>query len=96
MLCLNVCVSNSDPIIVANHYLKCIETHKFCPRILRMDKGNENIYCEDLQVFFTGKKEFHTFKIHQKPTIEAFWSRLKKFKLTWWIEYFKSMEKEML
>lgn len=57
VLQLNVCVSNSDPIIVANHYLKRIEHQNFCPRILCMDRENENIYCEDLQVFFTGKKE---------------------------------------
>ena len=37
MLCLKVCVGDSNSIIVANNCLKCIETRKSCPRILRID-----------------------------------------------------------
>ena len=55
-----------------------------------MDRGNENIYCEGLQVFFTGNPESFIYgaSIHNQR-IESFWARLKRFKTSWWIEYFK-------
>ena len=68
-----------------------------CPRTLRMDRGNENSYCEDLQVFFTENPESFTnaASIHNKR-IESFWARLKRFKTSCWIEYFKEMVKSGL
>ena len=52
ILWLHVSTSSNDPLIIANFYLSCISKYKMCPRTLRMDRGNENIYCEDLQGFF--------------------------------------------
>ena len=46
-----VATNNNDPIIIANYYLAYISRRKFCCRVLRMDRGNQNIYCENLQVF---------------------------------------------
>ena len=62
-----------------------------------MDRGNENIYCEDLQVFLTGDLEsFFYARSVRNQRIELFWSRLKKFKLSWWISFLKSLEKGCL
>ena len=51
LLWLFVASSNKDPLIIANYYLRCVKKYGLAPNLLRMDKGTENIYCEDLQVF---------------------------------------------
>ena len=55
-----------------------------------MDCGTENIFCEDMQVFFTGLEESFIYaKSTRNQRIKSFWSRLKKYKLNWWIDFFK-------
>ena len=62
-----------------------------------MDRENENIYCKDLQVFFTGNPESFIYGSSiQDQGIESFWARLKKIKTSWWIEYFQEMVKSGL
>ena len=62
-----------------------------------MDRRNENIYCEDLQAFLTGDPESFLYaQSVRNQRYEAFWSRLKKFKLLRWISFFKSLEKGCL
>ena len=54
--------------------------------------GTENIYCEDLQVFLTGKDDSFLYAASTRnQRIEAYWSRLKKFRLQWWIQFFTNM-----
>ena len=45
--------SNNDPILTSIYFLRYIKKYRIAPNLLRMDKGRENIYCEDLQLFFT-------------------------------------------
>ena len=54
---LVVSATNNDPLIVDNLFLNCIKQYKIVPKLLRMDAGTENIYCQDLQVYFTGEEE---------------------------------------
>ena len=54
LLWLKVATTNNDPLVIANYYLQHIKSHKIVPSLIRMDKGSENIYCDDLQAFFTG------------------------------------------
>ena len=62
-----------------------------------MDRGNENIYCEDLEAFLRGDPESLLYaQSVRNQIIEAFWSRLKKFKLSGWISFFKSLERGCL
>ena len=94
-LWLNVSSTNKDPLVVSNFFLSFIKIHKYAPRILRMDKGTENIYCEDLQVFFTGDPEsFRYAASTRNQRIEASWSRLKKFRLKWWQDFFRKLERD--
>ena len=97
ILWLHVSKSNNDPLIIANFCLSCISKYNICPRTLRMDRGNENTYCEDQQVIFTENPESFIYgaSIHNQQ-IESFWTRLKKFKTGWWFEYFKEMVKSSL
>ena len=96
-ICLRVATTNSDPTVIANYFLDFISRSKFCPKVLRMDSGNENMYYEDLQVFLTGGPESFLYaRSVRNQRIEVFWSRLKKFKLSWWMSFFKSLEKGCL
>ena len=57
-----------------------------------MDAGTENIYCQDLQVYFTVEEESFLYASSTRnQRIEAFWSRLKRYKLSWWIDFFIDM-----
>ena len=95
LMWLNVSTSNSNPIIIANFFLNAIDIHGICPKTLRMDKGTENIYCEDLQYFLTGEEGSYIYgPSTRNQRIEAFWSRLKKLKLGWWIEFFSMMVRD--
>ena len=86
---LVVSTTNNDPLLVGNLYLNCIKQYKIVPKLLRMDAGTENIYCQDLQVYFTGEEESFLYASSTKnQRIEAFWSRLKRYKLSWGIHFF--------
>ena len=94
---LKVATTNNDPLVVANYYLDHVKIVKIVPKLVRMDRGSENIYVEDLQVFFTGNSgSFQYATSNRNQRIEAFWSRLKKFRLVWWISFFQEMEKKGL
>ena len=59
-----------------------------------MDRGTENIYCEDLQVYFTKNAESFVYASSTRnQRIECLWSRLKKFRLNWWINFFSEITK---
>ena len=56
---------------------------------------NENIFCEDLQLFFNGKDESYIYAASTRnQQIEPFWSRLKKFRTNSCIDFFKRMVNE--
>ena len=63
---LVVSTSNNDPLVIANQFFLCIKKH-------RQDCGTENIYCEDMQVFFTGSEESFIYtKSTRNQRIESF------------------------
>ena len=51
VLWLNVSTTNNDPLVVANYFLQCVTRYKIAPKQPRFDRGNENIYCQDIQTF---------------------------------------------
>ena len=53
ILGLKIGTTNKDPLIIANFYLNWVRCYNIAPIILRMDKGKDNIYLEDIQVLFT-------------------------------------------
>lgn len=78
---------------MVNHFMSVIRRTKKVPNIIRADKGTENVFVKRLQRWLTGRKNsFKCGKSVHNQRIEALWSRLKLFKLTWWINFFKSME----
>ena len=62
-----------------------------------MGKGRENIFCEDLQLFLTGKNDSYIYAASARnQRIELFWSTLKKFRTNWWIDFFTRMVNEVV
>ena len=61
ILWLAVSSTNNGHLVIGNCFLKCIKKTKIVPVLLRMDNGRENIFCEDLQLFFTGKDDSYTY-----------------------------------
>lgn len=97
LLCLKVATTNNDPLVIGNFYIEMVKEHKIVPKLVRMDRGCGNIYIGDLQVFFTGRDDsFQYATSTRNQRIEAFWSRLKKFRLSWWITFFEDMERNGL
>ena len=88
LIWLFVSTTNNDPLVVANFYLKAITNLGRTPNTLRMDLGTENVYCEELQVFFTKNSNSFLYAASTRnQRIEAFWSQIKKFNLSWWIDF---------
>ena len=89
-----VSTTNNDSLVVANFYLKAITNLGRAPNTLRMDLDTENVYCEELQVFFTKNSNNFLYAASTKnQRIETFWSRFRKFNLSWWIDFFSGLIK---
>ena len=77
VLWLNVSTTNNDPLVVANYFLQCVTRYKMAPKRLRFDRGNENIYCQDIQTFLTKTEDSYRYGSSvRNQRIEALWSRL--------------------
>ena len=84
LIWLFLSTTNNDPLVAANFYLKAITNLGRAPNTLRMDLGTENVYCEELQVFFTENSNSFLYATSTRNQgKEAFWSQLKKSNLSW-------------
>ena len=53
-----------------------------------------SVFCEELKVFFTKNSDSFLYAASTRnQRIEAFWSWLKKFNLSWWIDSFTDLIK---
>ena len=92
VLWLNVSTTNNDPLVVANYFLQCVTRYKMAPKQLRFDRGNENIYCQDIQTFLTKTEDSYRYGSSvRNQRIEALCSRLLRFRVHWWVEFFRTM-----
>ena len=68
-LWLHVSTSNNYLLLITLFHLNCISKNNMCPATVRMDRGNETIYCEDLQGFFHWEHwKFYLWCFHPQPT----------------------------
>ena len=63
---LVVSTTNNDPLIVDNLFLNCIKQYKIVPKLLRMDAGTENIYCQICRFTSLVKKKVFYMLARQK------------------------------
>ena len=91
-----VSATNNDRLVNANFYRTAIGNLSRATNALRIDFGTENMYCEERQVLFinNGNSFFYAAST-ENQRIEACGSRLKKFKLSWWIDIFSDLIKRI-
>eukprot|EP00111_Clytia_hemisphaerica_P011641 TCONS_00034212-protein len=99
ILWLRVSETNNDPKVTASFYVDCIKETKFVPRLIRTDRGTENVNICGIQRFFrrshndsfAGQRSFQYGTSTANQRIEAWWSQLKRGFSHWWIDFFKDM-----
>ena len=81
---LRVATTNSDPIVIANYYLDFITRSKFCPKVLRMHRGNENIVRIYRISFFKSLEKVCLYK-PEFDTQKKYWyfASCQLFKMNW-------------
>lgn len=96
---LEAYVSSSNPKIIAGYYTNAINNMNACPLRIRSDRGTENSYIEQMQMFlrrnhtdeFAFKKSFLKGVSTANQRIEAWWSVLRKQNSQFWINFFGIM-----
>ena len=91
--------SNNNPKVIANYYLCCIKKLNLIPRVVRGDRGTENVIVCGIQRFLRRNHTYSQSKdksfIYGHSTanqrIESWWSQLFKSMTSWWITFFKDM-----
>ncbi|VDI06261.1 Hypothetical predicted protein [Mytilus galloprovincialis] len=89
----------SNPKIIAGYYTNAIKNMNACPLRIRSDRGTENSYIEQMQMFlrrnhtdeFAFKKSFLKGVSTANQRIEAWWSVLRKQNSQFWINFFGIM-----
>lgn len=102
ILWLTVGTTNNDPHIIATNFIECIKGLKMVPRLVRSDRGSENIIICGLQRFFRRNHDdshaaFKSFLYGTSTSnqrIESWWSIFRKSRITWWINFFKDIVAE--
>ena len=99
ILWLRVSETNNDPKVVASFYVNYVKETKFTARLIRTDRGSENVNICGIQRFFrrlhpdsfAHRKSFQYGTSTANQRIEAWWSQLKRGFTHWWIDFFKDM-----
>ena len=99
VLWLYVGRSNNDPRIVSSLYLNCVSDLNLLPRLVRTDRGSENVIIAGCQRFFrrnhsdsnSGHDSFRYGPSTRNQRIESWWSIFRKNRSDWWISFFKDL-----
>ena len=99
ILWLDVAESNNDPCIVAHYFVKYINENMVVPRVIRADRGSENVVIGGIQRFLrhdhtdsqSGEQSFRFGPSTSNQRIESWWSQLRRSKSNWWMNFFKDM-----
>jgi hypothetical protein len=76
----------NNPQVIAGYFIEAVETVGGCPVKIRADKGTENRYIEQLQIFmrrdhtdvFAAEKSFLHGSSNHNQRIEWFWGLLRR------------------
>ena len=108
ILCLRVTCTNNDPQVIAGFYIQCFSVSSKSgmgvgwggvPRVLRGDKGTENLTVDGIQRFLrrhstnalSGTESFMYGRSVANQRIEAWWSLLRESESGWWINVFRGL-----
>ncbi|XP_077862696.1 uncharacterized protein LOC144344733 [Saccoglossus kowalevskii] len=96
--------TNNDPKVIASYYVEAVKARQGCPRIIRADRGTENGYIEQMQIFlrrnhtdsFAGSKSFLYGRSTSNQRIECWWSTMRKQNSQFWINQFANIRDDGL
>ena len=89
VLWLNVSSTNNNPKVIASYYIDYVATSNVTARLIRADRGSENVVVCGIQRFFrradtdslAATKSFRFGASTSNQRIECWWSILKKGRL---------------
>lgn len=89
--------TNNNPNVIASYFVECIEHYNFVPRLVRSDRGSENVVVGGIQRFLrrgfsdpnANQASFQYGTSTRNQRIEAWWSQFRKNRCNWWINFFK-------
>lgn len=99
VLWLEVGITNNNPRVVVNYFLKTIRQMKTVPCVVRCDHGTENVHIRDVQVYlrsndeddFSGENSYLQGRSTSNQRIEAWWAILRKQCTNYWMNLFKDI-----
>lgn len=92
--------TNKDPYVIGSYFVNAVEDIGGVPRIVRADRGTENVNIEQMQHVLrcdcTDEIALHgTAFLYGRSTsnqrIEAFWSKIQEVSLRQWTEHFRDL-----
>lgn len=96
---LDVDITNKNPNLVCTYYLEAIEHHGIVPKIVRMDRGTENVAIADCHALFRSTHNdalvgscvmFGSSNHNQR--IERWWGYCRRALLQSYMDLFKDLE----
>lgn len=99
LLWLEVSDTNKNPNVVVDYFLSTVQQLGGVPRLVRTDKGTENIWISAVQKLFrmnqgdnlAGHNSFIQGKSSANQRIESYWSKLRQGGGGWWMNFFKDL-----
>ena len=96
---LKVGPSNNNPLVVLSYYLQSVIDLERLPKLIRADRGSENVTVAGVQRFLRrnhndglqGHASFRYGPSTQNQRIECWWSQFRRMSSTWWIRVFSKM-----
>lgn len=99
LLWLEVSTTNKNPNVVVDYFLSTVQQLGGVPRLVRADKGTENIWVSAMQKLLrmnqgdnlAGHNSFIQGKSSANQRIESYWSKLRQGGGGWWMDFFKDL-----
>ena len=94
----NLAESN-NPKVIACYFFNCVADLQLVPRLIRADRGLENVVVAGLQKYYRKDGEddmagINSFKFgpsSRSQQIETWLSMLRRIRFGWWINFFKDL-----
>ena len=99
ILWLEVGSTNNNPNVIVDYFLSTVQLLDGVPRMVRTDKGTENIWVSIMQRLLrendsddlAGERSVVQGKSSANQRIEAYWSKLRQGGGGWWMNFFKDL-----
>ena len=97
VICLKVCRTNCNPMVVAAMYIRVVQPLGLVPEMLRTDHGNETGVMAAAHCILKQNADAHRYETSvANQRIENFWSHFCRTFTSWPVNFFKQMIDEGL